>query len=151
MDVLLGFVGIVPLDLGLEAAGLRIELDRCEIGADDAFQRVHDRAGTQSVDWTGPCGAIAQADRVVIPVRETKPHEEAASGVRPQRVDQLLSQQAHRGRTEDDHSLLVEPNDAFIGPKVEELGQLQTSIVHLLTISRHTHAANGRVARPSVF
>jgi hypothetical protein len=32
--------------------------------------------------------------------------------------------------------LLVEPNDAFIGPKVEELRKLQTSIVHLSTILR---------------
>ena len=83
MDMLLGFVGIVPLHLRLEAAGLRIEFDRGEIGAHDAFQRVDVRAGPESVEWIGPCGPIAQAHRIVIPIRETKPHEESTGSVRP--------------------------------------------------------------------
>src|SRR4051794_31010542 len=134
MDVLLGFIGIVPLDLGFETARRRIECYRCEIGAHDPLQRVHHRAGTQPIDRIGPCGPIAQADGVVVPIGETEAHQEAASRFRPERIDQFLSQQAHGGRAEDDHSLLVEPNDALIGPKVEELRQLQTAIVHRLTI-----------------
>ena len=90
---------------------------------------------------------IAQADRIVVPVRETESHEEAASGLRPQRIDQLLSQQAHGGRAEDHHSLLLEPNDALIGPKIEELRQLQTANVHLLTMIASNSRGHGRVER----
>ena len=100
------------------------------------------------------CGPIAQAHRIVIPVRKAKPHEQAAGRVRPQRVDQLLSQQSHRGRAEDDDALLVEPNDAFIRPKIEQFGELQTVIVHcpqycvertaFNAVTRPMEASNGR-------
>ena len=109
---------------------------------------MHDRAGTQPVEWIGPRGPIAQADRVVIAVGKTKPHEQAARGFGPQRVDQLLSQQAHRGRAEDDDALLVEPNDAFIRPKIEQFGELQTTIVHRSTILRRTDGVQ-RISRSS--
>ena len=44
---------------------------------------------------------------------------------RPQRIDQLLAQQAHRGRAQDHHALLMQPDDALIGTKIEEFRQLQ--------------------------
>jgi hypothetical protein len=62
MNMLLGFIRIVPFHLRLEAAGLRIEFHRSEIGPHDAFERVHDRSGPQSIERIGPVGAIAQAD-----------------------------------------------------------------------------------------
>ena len=68
--------------------------------------------------------------------------DQAARGVGPERVDQFLPQQAHRGRTEDDHSLLVEPNDTFVRPKVEQFGELQAAIIHLSTILPQPSAFN---------
>jgi hypothetical protein len=134
--MLLGFIRIVPLNLRLEVSRLRIEFDRSKIGTHDAFQSVYDNACTQTVERSRPGGSIAETHRVVITIGETKAHEEAARRLASQRIDQLLPQQSHGGCAEDDHSLLVEPNDAFIGPKVEELRKLQTSIVHLSTILR---------------
>jgi hypothetical protein len=156
MDMLLGFVRIVPFDLGLEAAGLRIEFHGGKIGPHDAFERVHDRAGAQSIEWIGPVGAIAQADGVVIAVREAKPHEKAARGFGPEGVDQLFSQQAHRGRTEDDDSLLVQPDNTFIRPKIEQFDELQATVIHRSTIQppkdgvQWRHAANGSLERSLV-
>jgi hypothetical protein len=134
VDVLLGFIRIVPLDDGLESPCLRIEFHRCEIRSHDAFERVDNCARPQTVDWIGPRSAIAEADRVVVSVGETEPHQEPAGRLGTERVDQLLSQQAHRGGAEDDHPLLVKPDHAFIRPKVEQLGELQSAIVHLSTI-----------------
>ena len=135
MDVLLGFIGIVPFDLGLEVAGLGIEVHRCEVSAHDSFERVNLRAGTQTIQRIGPCRPIAQTDCVVVPIREAESHQEAAGRLSSQRINQLLSQQAHGGRTKDDDALLMQPNDAFIRPKIEELGELQPAIVHLHNIA----------------
>ena len=156
MDMLLSFIRIVPFDLRLEAAGLRIEFHRREIGPHNAFECVNNRAGSQSVEWIGPVGTIAKADGVVVAVGKAKPHEKAARGFGPERVDQLFSQQAHRGRAEDDHPLLVEPNDTFIRPKVEQFDELQATVIHRSTIQptgdcvQCRQAANGSVERSSV-
>jgi hypothetical protein len=61
----------------------------------------------------------------VVSVCEPKPKQNAAGSVEPESVDELLSHEAHRGRAEDDHALLVQPNDALIGPKIEQLGKVQ--------------------------
>ncbi|HEY7191405.1 MAG TPA: hypothetical protein VH436_32865 [Vicinamibacterales bacterium] len=134
MDMLLGFIRIVPLDFGLETAGLRIEVHRGELGAHNSFERVHDRPGPQPVQRIGPSSAIAKAHRVVIAIRETKPHEQAPRRFGPERIHQFLSQQAHGCRAKDDDSLLMEPDDALIRPKVEELGEVQATLVHPFTI-----------------
>ena len=149
----------MPFDLRREVAGLRIEFHRREIGSHNAFEGVHHGAGSQSVEWIGPVGTIAEADGVVVAVRKAKPHEQPARGIGSQRVDQLLSQQAHRGRTEDDHPLLVEPNDTFIRPEVEQFHELQATVVHRSTIQpprtvfndvrRPTEASHGRRCRPA--
>jgi len=91
MDMLLGFIRIVPLNFGFKASSVCIKLHRGELGPHDAFQRVHNCTGPQPIDWIGPGGSIAQAERVVIAIRETKPHEEAPCRLGPERVDQLLS------------------------------------------------------------
>jgi hypothetical protein len=83
----------------------------------------------------------------VIAICKAKAHQKAARGFGPEGVDQLFSQQAHRGRAEDDHSLLVEPNDAFIRSKVEQLDELQATVIHRSTIQPPRTAFNA-VKRP---
>ncbi len=46
-------------------------------------------------------------------------------GLEPERVDELLSHQADRGRTEDDNALFVQTNDALIGAALEQLGEVE--------------------------
>jgi hypothetical protein len=74
----------------------------------------------------------------VVTIREPKPHEQTACRLRTERVDQLLSQETHRRRAEDDDALLVEPDDALVGPEVQELGELQATVIHLFTILLRT-------------
>ena len=66
----------------------------------------------------------------------------------PERVDELLSQQAHRGRAQDDDALLVQPDDALIGPEIEELGELQWLAGHVNTSSDQCRAGRAVELRP---
>ena len=134
VHVLFGFIGVVPLGLGVEMPARRVEVDGRHLGSHDALERVHGGAGPQSVHRIRPGGSIAQTDRVVIAIGETEAHEKAARRLRPQRVDQLLPKQSHSRRAEDDDPLLVEPDDAFVRTEFEQFGQLQRSVAHRPTI-----------------
>jgi hypothetical protein len=90
---------------------------------------VKHRARAEAVHWTAPLGASPQIDRIVISVREPEPEQHAAGCVQPERVDELLSHETHRGRAEDDYSLLVQPDDALIGPEIEQLREVQVTVV----------------------
>ena len=122
MHVLFGYVGVVPDDVLLESAGGGIVLDLDDLSPHDAFESVQDGARTEPFQRVRPLGSIAQTHRIVIPVRVPKPQHEASSGLQPQGIDQLLAQQTHGGRAEDDDPLLVQPDDALIRAKVENLG-----------------------------
>ena len=87
------------------------------------------RAGAEAVHRTAPIRACPQIDGVVISVCEAEPKQDAARCVQPQRIDELLSHEAHRGRAEDDDALLVQPNDALIRPKIEQFGEVQRGAV----------------------
>ena len=88
-------------------------------------KRMEHRAGAKAVDRTAPIRARPQIDGVVVSVGEPEPKQDAAGRLQPERVDELLSHEAHRGRAEDDDALLVQPNDALIRPKIEQFGEVQ--------------------------
>ena len=88
-------------------------------------KRMEHRAGAEAVHRAAPVRACPQIDGVVISVCEPEPKQDAARGLQPERVDELLSHEAHRGRAEDDDALLVQPNDALIRPKIEQFGEVQ--------------------------
>ena len=142
MHVLLGFVRVVPLGLGLESAGLLVEFDRRQVDVHDAFERVDDGACTQRLDAADSCRTIPQADGIVIAVRKSKSHQEPARRVDAERVDQFLAQEAHGRRAENDHALLVQTDDALVGAKVEQFGQLQIVDAHASTILRRHGPTN---------
>ena len=105
----------------------------------------------QSLARIRPGAPIAQAHGVVVPVCEAEPHQQPARRLGAQRIDQLFSQQAHRRGAENDDALFVEANDAFIRPKIEQLGELHAAVVHPPTIPRtggaHRHADQSRRQR----
>ena len=57
----------------------------------------------------------------------------------PQRVDELLAQQAHGRRAQDDDALLVQPDDALIGTEIEHLGEVEVLQIHRLGMRRSFH------------
>ena len=86
--------------------------------------RVQHDAGTQPFERIRPLRPVAQAHGVVVPVGVAKPQEQAPRRFEPERVDELLAQQAHGRRAQDDDALLVQPDDALVRPKIEELRQM---------------------------
>ena len=125
VDMLLRLVRVVPAHLLLESPGLVVVLDAPNVGANDAFQGVEHRAGTEAVHRAAPIRACPQIDGVVVSVCEPEPKQDAPRGLQPERVDELLAHEAHRGRAQDDDALLVQSNDALIGPKIEQFGEVQ--------------------------
>ena len=125
MQVLLGDVGVVPLNVLLESAGRRIVLDPDDLSAHDPFQPMEDSAGTKPFERIHPSGSVAQADSVVIPVRKAEPEHKTPRGLDAQCVNQLFAQQPHGRGTENDDALLVQPDDALIRTEIEHLGEIE--------------------------
>ena len=88
-------------------------------------ERMEHRACTEAVDRAAPIRACAQIDGVVVAVGEAEPKQDAPRGLQSERVDELLAHQAHRGRAQDDDSLLVQADDALIRPEIEQFGEVQ--------------------------
>ena len=123
--VLFGHVGVVPDHVLLESAGGGIVLDFRDVSPHDAFESVKDRTRTEPFQGVRPVGPIAQTHRIVVPVRIPKPQHQTPGRLEPQGIDELLAQQAHGGRAEDDNPLLVEPDDALIRAEIEHLAEIQ--------------------------
>ena len=61
----------------------------------------------------------------MIPVRVPEPQQQAPRGLESQRVDELLPQQAHRRRAQDDDALLMQADDALIRAKIEQFSEIE--------------------------
>ena len=79
----------------------------------------------KALDRVRPVGAGPQVDRVVIAICEPEPQQHAAGRFLSESVDELLSHEAHRGRTQDDDPLFVQPDDALIRTEIEQLAEMQ--------------------------
>src|SRR5688572_12021308 len=73
MHVLLGFIRIVPGELGVDAAVLSA-VEANHFGAHDALERMQDRARTEAVERVAPLEPFAQIDSVVVAVGVSEAH-----------------------------------------------------------------------------
>ena len=105
-------------------------LDLDDLGPHDAFESVKHGTGSESLQRARPFGSVAQTHRIVVPVREPEPQDQASRRLEAQRIDEFLAQQSHGGRTQDDNPLLVQADDALIRPKIEKLGEVEVFEVH---------------------
>jgi hypothetical protein len=128
VQMLLRDVGIVPNDLHLESACL-VVLQPDDLNTGDALERMEDGALAQPVDGVRPLGTLTHVDGVVIAVGVAEPQHHAARNIAAERVDQLLLHEAHRRGTQDDHTLIVQADDAEIRPEVQQFGELEMSDV----------------------
>jgi hypothetical protein len=65
----------------------------------------------------------------VVPVGESESQRKSLRRLHSQRIDQLLTKEAHRRRAQDYDSLFVQPNDTLIGPKIEHFGEMQIFVL----------------------
>jgi hypothetical protein len=125
VHVLLGHVRIVPDDFLLEPSRRGVVLDPGDLRANDAFESVKHRAGSNSLDWIGPVRSFAQVDRVVVSVGVPESNRHASRSFESKGIDQLFPQQSHGRRTQDDDPLLVQPDDALVRAKVQQFREMR--------------------------
>ncbi len=125
MYVLLGHVRVVPDDFLLEPSRRGVVLDLGDLRANDAFESVKHRAGPNSLDRIGPVRSLAEVDRVVVSVRVPESNRHAPGRFEAKGIDQLFPQQSHGRRTQDDDTLLVQPDDPFIRAEVQQFREMQ--------------------------
>jgi hypothetical protein len=63
----------------------------------------------------------------VVSIREPEPQKETSGDVEAQGIDQLLTQQPHGGCTQKHDALLVQSDDALIGPEIKQLSDVKVS------------------------
>ena len=74
---------------------------------------------------------------VAVGKAETK--QNAPRRFESKRIDELLPHEAHGGRAEDDHALLVQTDDPLVGTKVQELGEMQRLRARSVRLCRSFH------------
>jgi hypothetical protein len=125
VKVLLGFVRVAPHGFFLEPAGRFIVLDADHVRADNPLEGMQHGAGAKPIFGTGPVRSVAQAHSIVIPVRKPESEQQSPRRCEPERVDELFAEQAHGCRAQNDDALLVQPDDALIGTKVQQLREME--------------------------
>jgi hypothetical protein len=125
VHVLLGYVRIVPEHFLLELPGRCVMLQPANFRANDPFQSLNDGARANAVQRIRPRRPLAQAHRIVVSVSETESNRDPSGRLEAQRIDQLLTKEAHRRRAEDNDPLLVQADDPLVRPKVEQFCEMQ--------------------------
>jgi hypothetical protein len=96
-----------------------------ELRSTDAFEGVEHRARSNSLERIRPPRPLAQVHRIVVPVGEPQSNRYPPGRLEAQGINQLLAQEPHGGRAENDDALLVQSDDPLIGPKVEQFCEVQ--------------------------
>jgi hypothetical protein len=125
VDVLFGDVGVMPNHFFLEAPRLGVMLDLTDLGANNAFEGLKHSTRPNSLYWIAPVGSLAEIYSIVIPICKPEPNRQASGRLESQGVDQLLPQKTHRSGAKNDDALLMQANDAFIWPEVEQFCEVQ--------------------------
>ena len=114
-------------------------LNADDLGSDDAFEPVKYHAGAKPFQRVRPCGSVAQADGIVVPVGVAEPHHQTPRRLGPERLHELVAQQAHGSRAQDDHALLVKADDALVWAEIQHLGEVDVLDLRRLGVRRLFH------------
>ena len=125
MQMLLGLVRVVPDHLLFKAACGFVVFDPDHVGANDPLERMQHGAGAKPLFGAGPCRSVAQTHGIVIAVSETESKQQSSRCLESERVDELFAEQPHGCRAQDDDALFVQPDNALIGTKIQELREME--------------------------
>ena len=114
-----------------------------DLGSDNAFEPWSTGPARSPSRGSAHCRSVAQADGVVVTVRVAKPQHQAPRRLEPERVDELLAQQAHGRRAQDDDALLVQADDALVGAEIQNLAEVDVLPVRRLGVRRLFHVSRG--------
>lgn len=136
MDMLFGHVRVVPDDFLLESPRRGVMLDLADIGPNNPFEGLKYGTRTNTLYGISPPRAPAEVHGVVIPVREPESNRQASGRREPERIDQLLPQKAHRRRTENDDTLIVQADEPLVRPEIEQFCEVQVLAVRRVVAMR---------------
>ena len=77
----------------------------------------------------------------MIPVSEPESKQQSPRRLESERVDELLAQQSHGRRAQDHDALFVQPDNALIGTKIQELREMERLDVGLERSEAFLHGA----------
>ena len=83
------------------------------------------RAGPNALDRVGPVRSLAEVHRIVVSVGEPESNRHASGRLESKGIDQLFAQESHRRRTQDDDTLIVQPDNPLIRAKIQQLCEMQ--------------------------
>ena len=115
----------MPDHLLFEAARGFVVFDPDHVGANDPLERMQHGAGAKPLFGAGPCRSVAQTHGIVIAVSETESKQQSSRRLESERVDELFAEQPHGCRAQDDDALFVQPDNALIGTKIQELREME--------------------------
>ncbi len=119
-----------------------VEEGRTELRQEQGLLRlepVQNYACAKPFQGARPCRSIAQTDGIVVAVRVTGPQHQAPRRVGPQGLHEFLAQQAHGGRAQDDHALLVKADDALVLAEIQNLSEVDVLPVRRRGVRRLFH------------
>ena len=96
--------------------------------SNDSFQRLEHCTCPEAVHRVGPLRSFPQVHRIVVSVGEPEPNRYPSGCLEAQRVDQLFAKQSHRRRADNDDTLIVQPDNSLIRPKIEEFCEVQVFV-----------------------
>ena len=128
MNVLFGDVGVVPDDFLLEMARRSVMHELADDGANNPLEGLEHRARPHSLNGIGPVRVFAEIHRVVISVGEPEPNRYPPGRLETQRIDQLFAKESHRRRADDDDTLIVQPDNPLVRPKIEQFCEVQVVV-----------------------
>lgn len=119
LQVFIVFARVVPQELALVAAVLRLVAEAHRHHLDHALQRMQPCAGDEDGRRLGIRPALAHQPCIVRARDVAGARQQPARAVDAEAVDQLAPQRAHRPAVQQQHALIVEPDASIAGREVQ--------------------------------
>jgi hypothetical protein len=103
--------------------------DPADLHSNDALQCLEHCTRPKPIQWIGPFRPFAQVHRIVVSVGEPESNRKPSGCVEAQRVDQLFAEESHRGRTQDDDPLIVQPDNPLVRTEIEQFCDVEDFVI----------------------
>ncbi|MNQ74719.1 hypothetical protein D3C85_894840 [compost metagenome] len=131
--------GVQPVDLGVEAALLDVDVHLDRPRAQHALEHVQLRAGEEDIQLAGVGAQLARQLGVLEAGLIAQAQEEALGALDAEQVDHLAAEVGQRRQRHQQHALLAQPDLAFLADEADLVAQvLDVRVLQLrLVLDRH--------------
>ena len=103
--------------------------DSADLHSNNALQCLEHCTRPKPIQGIGPFRPFAQVHRIVVSVGEPESNGKPSGRVEAQRVDQLFPEESHRGRTQDDDPLIVQPDNPLVRTEIEQFCEVEDFVI----------------------